>query len=166
MGTMDNLREAFAGESQANQTYMAHAKKADAEGHPQIAKLFRAAAEAEKIHAQAHLRVLGGIKSTTENLQAAIAGEASEFTKMYPEFLAEAQREGNKGAVMSFQNALAVERIHHELYTQAVKVLSSGKDLPEAPIFVCSVCGNTVVGQAPEKCPICRSPKEKFFAIV
>ena len=165
MGTTENLQEAFAGESQANQTYMAHGKKAAAEGYPQIAKLFRAAAEAEKVHAQAHFRVMGGVKSTAENLQAAIGGEATEFTEMYPGFVAEAEREGNKGAVMSFENALAVEKIHHGLYTQAVKALTSGGDLPEAPIVVCGVCGNTVVGEAPDKCPICGSPKSKFLAV-
>jgi rubrerythrin len=164
MGTTENLREAFAGESQANQTYLGFAKKAEAEGYPQIAKLFRAAAEAERVHAQAHLSVLGGVKTTAENLQAAMSGEAYEFTEMYPGFVAEAERAGNRGAVMSFSNALAVEKIHHSLYAEAARAVSAGKDLPVGEILVCSVCGNTVPGGAPERCPICGSPRAKFFA--
>jgi len=165
MATSDNRREAFAGESQANRRYLAFAKKADAEGYPQIAKLFRAAAEAETVHAHAHLRVMGGVKRTAENLQAAIEGEGFEFQEMYPEFVAEAQSDGNKAAVISFKNAMAVEEIHHGLYTEALNTLKSGRDLPEAPISVCSVCGNTFVGEAPDKCPICGTPKNKFSKI-
>jgi rubrerythrin len=165
MATSDNLREAFAGESQANQMYMAFAKKAESEGHAQTAKLFRAAAAAETVHAQAHLRVLGEVKGTGDNLQAAVNGEASEFREMYPGFVREAEAEGNKGAVMSFKNAMAVEEIHHGLYTEALNALKSGKDLPAAPIFVCGVCGNTVVGEAPEKCPVCGAPKRMFSEI-
>jgi len=165
MGTIDNLKAAFAGESQANRTYLAFAKKADADGLPQVARLFRAAAEAETVHAHAHLNVLGGVKSTADNLQVAINGEAHEFESMYPEFVAEAKKEGNKGAVMSFENALAVEEIHHGLYNDALKAVSAGKDLPASPIFVCPVCGNTVLGAAPDKCPICQTPKSKFFEV-
>jgi len=165
MSTTDNLRAAFAGESEANRTYLAFAKKADADGMKQVARLFRAAAEAETVHAHAHLDVLGGVKSTAENLQVAIGGEAHEFKEMYPEFRAEAEKEGNKGAVMSFKNALAVEEIHHGLYSDALKAVSAGKDLPATPIFVCGVCGNTVLGQPPDKCPICHSPKSKFSEI-
>lgn len=165
MGTADNLRTAFAGESQANQTYTAHAKKADAEGYPQIARLFRAAAAAEQVHAQAHLRVMDEVKGTGENLQAAINGEASEFTAMYPAFVSEAEAEGNEGAVMSFTNALAVEKIHHRLYSEALKSLDAGSDLSPSPIFVCGVCGNTVPGEAPEKCPICGAPRKRFSEI-
>jgi len=105
MATMDNLNAAFAGESQANRKYLAFAKKAEAEGFPQIAKLFRAAAEAETVHAHAHLRVLGGVKGTAENLQAAVEGEAHEFKSMYPEFIAEAEKEGNNQALTSFKYA-------------------------------------------------------------
>lgn len=166
MGTTDNLRTAYAGESQAHQTYLAYGKKAEAEGHPQIAKLFRSAAAAEKIHAQAHLRVLGEVKSTAENLEAAVKGEAAEFKEMYPGFVQEAESEGNQQAVVSFRNALAVEKIHHGLYYDAVQALSSGQDLPEGPIFVCGVCGNTVVGEAPEKCPVCGAPKKMFAEVV
>jgi rubrerythrin len=165
MSTTDNLRAAFAGESQANRTYLAFAKKAEADGLKQVARLFRAAAEAETVHAHAHLDVLGGVKGTPENLQVAMKGEAYEFKEMYPTFLAEAQKEGNKGAVMSFQNALAVEEIHHRLYSDAFKAVGEGKDLPATAIFVCGVCGNTVLGQAPEKCPICGNPKSKFSEV-
>ena len=165
MSTTGNLRAAFAGESQANRTYLAFAKKADADGLKQVARLFRAAAEAETVHAHAHFDVLGGVKTTAENLETAMGGEAYEFKEMYPAFLAEAEKEGNKGAVTSFKNALAVEEIHHGLYNEAFKAVSAGKDLPAMPIFVCGVCGNTVLGQPPDRCPICHSPKSKFSEI-
>ena len=165
MPTTDNLKAAFAGESQANRTYLAFAKKAEADGYPQIARLFRAAAEAETVHAHAHLRVLGGVKSTAENLQAGVDGEAEEFKEMYPGFVSEAEAEGNKPAAISFKNAMAVEEIHHSLYGEALKTLNAGGDLPAAPIFVCGVCGNTVIGEAPETCPICGAPKSKFAEI-
>ena len=165
MATKDNLQAAFAGESQANRKYLAFAKKADADGHPQVAKLFRAAAEAETVHAHAHLAVLSGVGTTAENVQAAIEGEGYEFQTMYPEFLAAAKKEGNEGAVMSFENALAVEEIHHGLYSVALAALDSGKDLAAAKIFVCKVCGNTVFGSAPETCPVCHTPKTPFCEI-
>ncbi|MBI5820066.1 MAG: rubrerythrin family protein [Verrucomicrobia bacterium] len=165
MATADNLKEAFAGESQANRKYLAFAKKADAEGRKQIAKLFRAAAEAETIHAHAHLRVMNGVKGTADNLKAAIEGEGHEFRTMYPQFLAEAKAEGNKAAQMSFQYALVVEEIHHGLYQKALETLTQGKDLEDAVIYVCPVCGNTVIGQAPDKCHVCGVPKEKFIEV-
>ena len=165
MSTNENLQEAFAGESQANRKYLAFAKKAEDEGFPQVAKLFRAAADAETIHAHAHLRVMGGIKRTQENLQEAVEGEGHEFRNMYPPFLAEAEQEGNKPAVFSFKNALAVEEIHHGLYGEAINAVKSGSDIAEVKIFVCQVCGNTVKGQAPDKCPICNAPKDKFNEI-
>jgi rubrerythrin len=165
MATADNLKEAFAGESQANRTYLAFAKKAEEDGYPQVAKLFRATAEAETIHAHAHLRVLGGIKSTADNLQEAINGEALEFKDMYPRFLAEAEKEGNKPATFSFKNALAVEEVHHGLYTEALGAVSSGSDLPAQKIFVCPVCGNTVKGEAPDRCPFCGVPHDRFFEV-
>jgi rubrerythrin len=108
---------------------------------------------------------MGGVKGTTENLLAAIEGEGHEFREMYPAFLAEAQKDGNKPAVASFRNALAVEEIHYGLYTSALGALAAGKDLPAAPIFVCGVCGNTVLGQAPDKCPVCGAPKERFSEV-
>jgi rubrerythrin len=165
MATVDNLKEAFAGESQANRTYLAFAKKADEDGLPQVAKLFRAAAEAETIHAHAHLRVLGGVKSTAENLQAAADGEAFEFKEMYPKFLAEAEKEGNKPAVFSIKNAMAVEEIHNRLYLEALQAVESGSDLPDAKIFVCPVCGNTVSGEAPDTCPICGVARDRFIEV-
>jgi len=165
MATTDNLREAFAGESQANRKYLAFAKKAEAEGYPQIAKLFRAAAEAETVHAHAHLRVMKGVASTLENVQAAIAGEGYEYQKMYPEFLKAAEAERNQPAVVTFENALAVEETHHKLYSDALDALKAGKDLPGASIYVCPVCGHTVIGGAPHQCPVCGTPKDRFFEV-
>lgn len=165
MATTDNLKEAFAGESQANRKYLAFAKKAEDDGFPQVAKLFRAAAEAETVHAHAHFRVLGGIKGTAENLGAAVEGEGFEFQEMYPKFVKEAQEEGNKPALVSFQNAMAVEQIHHGLYGEALQAVKSGKDLPSGKISVCPVCGNTVIGDVPEKCPICGVPGAKFVEV-
>ena len=165
MSTMDNLQEAFAGESQANRMYLAFAKQAEADGLHQVARLFRATAEAETIHAHAHFRVMGKIKHTAENLEAAIAGEAHEFETMYPAFLAEAQAEGVKPAEFSFKNALAVEEIHHGLYSKALDAVKSGGDLPAVTIHVCPVCGNTVEGDVPETCQICNVPGSKFLTI-
>lgn len=162
MPTPDNLQAAFAGESQASQKYLAFAAKADTEGHPQIAKLFRAAAAAESVHARAHLHVMKGVGDTKANLQTAIDGERYEFTEMYRDFIQEAEREGSRGAVISFRNAMSVEKIHHDLYTETLETLAAGKDLPPATIHVCDVCGNTVVGEAPDRCPICGAPKSKF----
>lgn len=166
MGTNDNLKEAFAGESQANRKYLAFAKKAEQDGFPQVAKLFRAAAEAETVHAHAHFRVMGGVEGTQENLQTAILGEGFEFKEMYPKFVSEAEAEGNKPAVMSFKNALAVEEIHHGLYSKALEAVNSGSDMPQTKIFVCAVCGNTVEGAAPDKCPVCGAPQERFKEIM
>lgn len=165
MATMDNLAEAFAGESQANRKYLAFAKKADEDGMPQVAKLFRAAADAETIHAHAHFRVMGGIKSTAENLQAAMDGEGEEFKDMYPKMLAEAQAAGNKPAEFSFKNALAVEEIHYSLYSKALEAVKAGSDLPAKKIYVCPVCGNTVEDEAPDTCPICAVPGDKFTEV-
>jgi rubrerythrin len=166
MATSENLKAAFAGESQANRKYVAFAKKADAEGFKQIARLFRATAEAETVHALAHFRVIGGVKGTAENLQAAIAGEGHEFKEMYPAFIKAAETEGNKGAVHSFKDAMAVEEIHHGLYSKALEAQKAGKDLEPARVWVCPVCGNTVIGEEPpDKCPICNAPKEKFFEV-
>ena len=166
MSTDDNLQSAFAGESQANRKYLAFAQAAEAEGLPQIARLFRAAAQAETVHALAHLRVLGWPKATIQNLQAAMNGENFEFTKMYPQFIEEANREKHEAAAMSFANANQVEEIHYALYTAAFQAANTGKDLPAQSIYVCAICGNTVLGKAPDECPICGSPKQKFTAIV
>lgn len=165
MATKENLKEAFAGESQANRMYLAFARKAEQEGFAQVAKLFRAAAEAETIHAHAHFRVMGGIGDTAANLQAGIDGEGHEFKNMYPKFVSEAEAEGNRPAEISFRNAMAVEEIHHGLYGKALESVRGGKDLPAAPIFVCAVCGNTVEGEAPGKCPICGVGRDKFFEV-
>ena len=165
MATMDNLQEAFAGESQANRKYLAFAKKAEEDGLPQVAKLFRAAAEAETVHAHAHLRVMGGIKNTAENLETAIEGEGFEFREMYPKFLAQAREEGMKPAEFSIKNALAVEEVHHDLYSRALEAVKGGSDLPATLIYVCPVCGNTVEGSVPDSCPICNVPGSKFSEI-
>lgn len=165
MATQDNLAAAFVGESQANRKYLAFAKKADQDGYRQVARLFRAAAAAETVHAHAHLRVMGGIRDTAANLAAAIEGEGHEYKEMYPAFLAEADRDGNKPAAVSFRNALAVEEIHHGLYSDALAAVETGGDLPATSIRVCSVCGNTVYGDPPETCPICGVGAEKFEEI-
>ncbi len=165
MSTADNLQAAFAGESQANRKYLAFAKKADAEKLPQVAKLFRAAAEAETVHAHGHLRVMEGVKGTAENLEAAIAGEAHEFKSMYPDFIKAAEAENHAGATRSFKLANAVEETHHKLYSDALAAVKGGKDLPAAPIHVCPICGHTEVGGAPDKCPVCGALKDKFMEI-
>jgi rubrerythrin len=162
---MDNLKEAFAGESQANRKYLAFAKKADNEGFAQVAKLFRAAAEAETVHAHAHLRVMGAVKSTADNIETGIRGEGLEFQEMYPGFIKEAEEENNGPAVITFKNAMAVEEIHHGLYKEALEAVKSGSDLPAGSIFVCGICGNTVNNEAPDRCPVCGAPKERFFEV-
>ena len=165
MSTQDNLKAAFAGESQANRKYLAFAGKAEKDGFPQIAKLFRAAAEAETVHAHSHLRVMKGIGDTAANLQAAIDGEAHEFKDMYPRFLEEAEKEGNKAAMTTFGYALEVEKIHHGLYQRALESFKEGKDLPAGPMYVCPVCGDTEVGQLPDKCPVCGVPGTRFAEV-
>jgi len=163
--TEKNLEEAFAGESQASRRYLYFAEQAESEGHPQIARLFRAAVEAETVHARNHLKVLGGIGSTQENLKEAISGENYEFNEMYPAFIEQAKAEGNQRAEISFSHANAVEKIHHALYQKALESLEAGKELKEEPYFVCQVCGNTVAGEAPERCPICGAPRSRFMKV-
>jgi rubrerythrin len=163
--SLDNLRTAFAGESQANRKYLAFAKKADEEGFPQIARLFRAAAAAETVHAQNHFRAMDGVRSTAENLDAAIAGENYEVVSMYPPMLAEALADGDKRAARSFDYALAVEKIHEALYRTAREILGQGKDAPETTYYVCPVCGHTHAGPMEGKCPICGAPGERFEKI-
>jgi len=160
--TQENLQEAFAGESQASRRYLFFAEKAESEGHPQIARLFRAAAGAETVHAGNHLKAMGGIGSTRDNLEAAINGENYEFTKMYPGFIEQAKSENNKRAEITFRYANEVEKIHHQLYQKALELLEAGKELKAEPYFICPVCGYTVAGEAPEKCPVCGAPKSKF----
>ncbi|MFH1032602.1 MAG: rubrerythrin family protein [Chloroflexota bacterium] len=163
--TQENLQQAFAGESQANRRYLFFAGKADKLGDSQIAKLFRAAAEAETVHARNHFQVLGASKSNKENLETAQAGEHYEFSQMYPGFLEIAKQENNKAAANSFNLANQVEQIHHQLFGNALDNLVSGKASKDVPYYVCQVCGNTVEGEPPEKCPICNSPKSKFKRI-
>ncbi len=165
MATKDNLEAAFAGESQANRKYLAFSKKAEEEGRPQVAKLFRAAGAAETVHAHAHFDVLGGVKDTAANVQAAIEGEGYEYKEMYPKFLQDAEAEGNQAAAISIRNALAVERIHHQLYSEAAEAIAGGNDLPAGAIFVCGVCGNTVKGEAPDQCPVCGAAKATFTEV-
>ena len=160
--TQENLQEAFAGESQANRRYLFFADKAETEGHPEVARLFRATAEAETVHARNHLEVMGGIGATKDNLGAAISGEHYEFTKMYPDFIEQAKAEGNEGAEISFTYANKVEKIHHGLYQKALEALNSAQKLKDEPYFVCQGCGYTVGSEAPEKCPICGAPRSKF----
>jgi rubrerythrin len=160
--TQENLKTAFAGESQANRRYLFFADKAEKEGHPQIARLFRAVAEAETVHARNHLEVMGGIRSTRDNLGAAIEGENYEFTKMYPGFIEQAKAEGNDKAQVSFDYANKVEKIHHGLYQKTLKALEVGQSLRDEPYFVCQGCGYTVAGEAPERCPICGAPRKMF----
>ena len=157
------LKEAFAGESQANRTYLAFAQAADKEGHPQVARLFRAAAEAETVHALNHLRAMKGVKGTKENLQAAISGETHEFTKMYPEMIEAAKAEGHKEALQSFTYANAVEKVHAKLYGDALEGL--GKETEDYPYHVCPVCGFTAEVDAPSTCPICGTPGRMFKKI-
>lgn len=163
MGNTDeNLREAFAGESQASRKYLFFAEKADKEGQKQIARLFRAAAEAETVHARNHLSNLGEIGSTEENLKSAIGGEHYEFTQMYPEFIKQAEAENNKRAKSGFSWANDVEQVHHGLYSRALESLGRDATPEDKPYFVCQVCGNTVEGEAPDRCPICGAPKNMF----
>ncbi|NTU69397.1 rubrerythrin family protein [bacterium] len=157
--TLNNLAKAFAGESQANRKYLAFAKKAEAEGNSQVAKLFRAAAEGETIHALAHLSKMGVVGSTAENLQKAISGETEEFTDMYPKMITEAEEEGEAAAKLGFSNANEVEKRHAELYQKALDNLGNN---PESEYFVCSVCGYLAEGEAPQVCPVCGAPMTSF----
>ena len=156
------LKEAFAGESQANRKYLAFAQTADREGYPQAAKLFRAAAEAETVHAHNHLRALKGVKSTRENLQEAISGETHEFQNMYPEMIEAAEAEGNKEAKRTFVYANEVEKIHASLYKNVMENLDSKETYP---YYVCPVCGYTSEKEAPDTCPVCGTKGKAFKEI-
>ena len=159
----ESLKDAFAGESQANRKYLAFAAKAGQEGYAQVARLFRAAAEAETVHAHSHLRALKGIKSTKENLQEAIGGETHEFKKMYPEMIAVAKTEGHKDAERSFNYANEVEKVHAALYQKLSDQLGTSKE--NYPYYVCPVCGNTVEKEAPATCPVCGAKGSMFKKI-
>ncbi|MBW6518137.1 MAG: rubrerythrin family protein [ANME-2 cluster archaeon] len=163
MTTENNLKAAFAGESQANRKYTAFARRADQKGYHQVAKLFRAAAEAETVHALNHLEALEAVGNTEENLKAAIEGEIEEFRNMYPAFIKEAKGELlQDSAVLSFEIANKVEEIHAGLFQKALKDLGSNK---EVDYYVCQICGNTVEKHPPDRCPICNAPKEMFNKI-
>lgn len=161
--TKDDLKEAFSGESQANRKYLAFAKKADEEGFTQAAKLFRAAAEAETVHAHNHLKALEGIGSTLENLKEAVGGETYEFESMYPPMVKQAEAEGNRKALRSFQFAMEVEKIHAALYKEAIENINKKEEVYD--YFVCPVCGFTAPKYAPDKCPICGVPGPKFLKV-
>jgi len=163
--TEKNLQEAFAGESQANRRYLFFADKADKEGYPQIARLFRAAADAETVHARNHFNAMDGVGSTKENVMAASIGEHHEFTRMYPPFIDQAEQENNKRAQRTFEYANEVEQIHHRHFEETLKALDEGKQLKDEPYFVCQGCGNTVAGEAPEKCPVCGAPRRMFTRV-
>jgi rubrerythrin len=160
--TDGNLEEAFAGESQANRRYTFFADKADKEGYPQIARLFRAAAAAETVHARNHFNAMDGVGSTRANLNAGIIGEHQEFTRMYPRFIEQAKVDQYQRAEVSFDWANKVEQIHHDFFQAALKALDSGETMKDEPYFVCQSCGNTVEGEAPAMCPICGVPKSAF----
>ncbi len=162
--TETNLKEAFAGESQANRKYMAFAKKAEQEGFVNVARLFRTAAEAETIHAMGHLNAMDAIKSTVDNLRAAIAGETYEYTEMYPPMLTQAQAENHKAKRM-FGYAVEAEAVHAELYKLALEAVSQGKDLAETKFYLCPVCGHIEAGNPPATCPICGIKGEKYVQV-
>jgi rubrerythrin len=157
--TDQNLQDAFAGESQANRKYLAFAKKADREGYKQVAKLFRAAAEAETVHAHSHLQNMDAIGSTADNLRDAVSGETHEFKSMYPQMISDARSEGRDKAEQAFIYANEVEKVHASLYQKALDNLDS---LPEADYYVCSVCGYTCENEPPETCPVCGAKAQAF----
>jgi rubrerythrin len=160
--TEKNIQTAFEGESAAARRYTLFAEKAAKEGNPQASRLFRAAAEAEMVHARNHIATIDGIGTTKDNLLAASIGERMEFTEMYPAFIAKAKEERNDRAERTFEWANKVEKIHHALYEKAYLAVKEGKELPQTVYYVCPVCGNTVEGSAPEKCPICGAPGKSF----
>jgi len=163
--TEKNLQDAFAGESQANRRYIFFAEKAEKEGHPQIARLFRAAAEAETIHARNHFNAMDGVGSTRDNLTAGVIGEHREFTGMYPSFIEQSRIDEYKRAERTFDLANQVEEVHYNLFQEALKALESEQEMKDEPIFVCQVCGNTVAGEAPETCPVCGAPAKSFTRV-
>ncbi len=165
MGTKENLEAAFSGESQANRKYLAFADRAESEGFEQIAYLFRGIAEAETIHAHNHLRAMGKVGDTEENLKSAIAGEDYEYKDMYPEFLVESEAEGETQASTGFRFALEAEQVHSTLYSEALRMAEAGEDMPVQDLYLCEVCGHTVLGSIPERCPICGSKQEKYFKV-
>ncbi len=162
--TNENLKEAFAGESQAFQKYTSFAEAAEKEGLPNIARLFRTTAQAERIHAAGHFSALGGVGNTAENLKEAIAGETFEFKEMYPPMLAEAEAEGHKAKRM-FKFAVAAEEVHAILYQRALDSAAKGEDLAAEKFYLCPICGHIEFGAAPDNCPICGAPANRFFLV-
>ena len=160
--TQANLEAAFAGESQAHMKYLAFADKAEREGFPNVARLFRANAYAEQVHATNHLKTLKGLGKTVENLEAAIGGETYEVDEMYPAFLAVAELQEEKGAIRSNTWALEAQKVHAEMYGMAKATVEAGKDAQVGQVYVCSVCGWTGEGEPPDECPLCKTKKEKF----
>jgi rubrerythrin len=163
--TQNDLQSAFAGESQANRKYLAFAKKAEDEGKAGVAKIFRAAAEGETVHAHNHLRTLGEVKDTAENLTLAIAGETYEIETMYPDFIKDAQEENEKSAEVSFNNAMKVEKIHQKMFSDALAKIKEGEEIVEADYYICPVCGYPATPEAPEICPVCGTKGELFKKI-
>lgn len=162
--TLENLKEAFAGESQANQKYRAFAKKAERDGFPNVARLFRTAAEAERIHAEGHLAAMEQIGSTAENLQAAFDGETHEYKEMYPPMLEQAAADGHKAKRM-FGYALDAEAVHAKLYALALECVKQGQDLTGVDFYLCPICGYIEMGKPTEACPVCGTKVEKFVQI-
>ncbi|MBN2644768.1 MAG: rubrerythrin family protein [Desulfuromonadaceae bacterium] len=162
--TTEHLKEAFSGESQANQKYRAFAKQAEKEGFTNIAKLFRTTAEAERIHAEGHLKALDMIASTAANLQSAIEGETHEFTEMYPPMVEQAIAEGHKAKTM-FKFAVDAEKVHAEIYARALEAVKAGKDLETCEFYLCPICGFIELGAPPEQCPICGAKAKAFCQI-
>jgi rubrerythrin len=165
MSTEENAQNAYAGESQANRKYSVFAEKADAEGYPNVAKLYRATSEAEAVHAKRLLFILGQVGSTEENLKKSVEGENYEFTTMYPEFVRQAKEERKNEAAIVFTHAMKAEEVHANLYLQALESVRSGNDLEAEVVYLCPVCGNVELGSAPEKCPICGVPQRMFRKI-
>jgi rubrerythrin len=160
--TEENVKAALAGESQAHVKYAAFADKAAAEKLPNIARAFRANSFAEQLHATNYLKTLGAIGATKDNLAAAVGGELFEIDEMYPAYIAVAQSQGEKTAEMFLSAALAAEKVHAGIYKAAQAAVAAGRDIEAKPIHVCGVCGFTVEGDAPDKCPVCGAPKDKF----
>jgi len=160
--TTDNLKAAFAGESQANRKYLAYAEKAESDGFPNIAKLFRAAADAETIHAMRHWRALGMIRTTAENLEDALAGETYEVQQMYPQFLAQAERDEEITAQYAFKGALEAEKVHMDLYARALQAAKGGSDVAPFRAYTCTVCGYTHIGDPIDECPVCKAKWKAF----
>jgi rubrerythrin len=162
--TEENVKAALAGESQAHVKYAAFAWRAETEKLPNIARVFKANSYAEQIHASNYLKILGGLGTTKDNLEAAVSGESFEIAEMYPAYIATAQSQGERSAETYFGYALAAEKVHQGMYSAAREAAAAGRDVAFQPIHVCTVCGFTMEGEAPDKCPVCGTPKDKFTA--